>query len=109
MAVDLHMEASGTSKNSDFVKDILKKRQSAKIVIEVAVKAPKWPAPKIPELPGAREGCPKNGKRPPQEHQKRPSFPPTCTLAFKALRIREKAPHEWLRTTTSNPVGEAKT
>ena len=39
MAVDLHMEASGTSKNIDFVKDILKKRQIAKIVIEAAVKA----------------------------------------------------------------------
>ena len=27
MAVDLHMEASGTSKNNDFVKDILKKSE----------------------------------------------------------------------------------
>ena len=64
------MGASGTSKNTDFVKDIIKKRQIAKIVIEVAVKAPKWLAPHIPELPGHREGSPKNGKRLPKSRKK---------------------------------------
>ena len=37
MIIDPHMEPFRTSKNSDFVKDILKKRQIAQIVIEIAV------------------------------------------------------------------------
>ena len=45
MVVYLLMKASMTSKNSDFVKDIVKKRLIAKIAIEVNVKAPKWPGP----------------------------------------------------------------
>ena len=76
MAVNLHMEASGTSKNCDFVKDILKKRQIAQIVVEIAVMSPKTtpktkPASRLrrrpPRLPkaalGAAESHHKNEER----------------------------------------------
>ena len=64
------MEAPGTSKNNNFVKDILKKRQSAKIVIEVAVKAPKWPGPKFLSSQELAEAVQRTAKGDPKSSKK---------------------------------------
>ena len=103
MDVDLHMEVSGTTKNSDFVKYILQKWPIAKIVSEVAVTTPEtarktsWkPSEEASEASERALGSPER----PERTKKSQNFHSTRTVALKVLLVVENAMQKWLYTSS---------